>query len=151
MKKIFWIPVLAVSIGALCSCDKYDDLNNPGGNKSVENTFKTMYAGVNHVEWEKEGNYWKADFWKDGREMEAWFTLDGQWYQTITDITFAELPEAVKAAFLAGEYGGWRVDDVDMFERKDSPTFYVLDVESGNRDYNLYYSLDGTLIKAVRD
>ncbi len=150
MKTIFLIPVLVVSMFTFQGCNSDDDLNNPR-NEAVEVAFKTMYTEVTHVEWEKKGNYWVADFWKDGKEMEAWFTMDGQWYQTETDITFAELPETVKASFTSGNYKDWRVDDVDKFEHRDTGTFYVLDVEKGNQDYDLYYSPDGTMIKAVED
>ncbi len=137
-------------IFVLQGCEN-DDLPNPGGNKEVESTFKSMYSGVTRVEWEKKGNYWVVDFWKESKEMEAWFETNGNWYQTETDISFAELPETIKNSFQSGEYKDWRIDDVDMFEQKDSEPFYILDVEKGNQDYDLHYSIDGTLIKAVPD
>lgn len=151
MKKIFFIPILALGIFIWQGCDQYDDLPYPGENKSVESTFKTMYADVAHVEWEKKGKYWIAEFWKEDKETEAWFETNDSWYQTETDISFAELPETVKTAFQLSEYKDWRVDDVDMFERRNTDTFYILDVEKGNREYDLYYSSNGTMIKKVAD
>lgn len=146
MKKILLIPLLVLGLFAWQGCNDDDDLRNPGGNTDVESAFNAMYSDADRVEWEKKGNYWVADFWKDGREKEAWFEMNGNWYQTETDITFAELPETVKTAFGASEYKDWRVDDVDMFERNDAEIFYILDVERGNQDYDLYYSSDGTMI-----
>jgi hypothetical protein len=110
-----------------------------------------MYADAAYVEWEKKGAYWAADFWHNNREMEAWFTMDGQWYQTESDLAFSELPEMVRTAFQSGDFKDWRVDDVDMFEHRDNGTFYVLDIERGNQDYHLLYSPDGALMQAVED
>lgn len=151
MKKIFLIPVFALGILLSQGCDKNDDLTTPGGNKEVENTFKTMYSDVKQVEWEKKNEHWIADFWQNNKEMEAWFHQSGVWYQTETDIRFEELPEIVRAAFSASDYQSWHVDDVDMFEHKEQGVFYVLDVEKNNKEYDLYYSPDGTVIKAIPD
>lgn len=151
MKTIFLFTALAVILCIGQGCDNNDDLPSPNGNEKVENTFKLMYPDATSAEWEKKGPYWTVDFREDGKEKEAWFDEDGNWYQTETDLAFIELPEAVKTSFQSGDYGDWRVEDVDMFEYKDADTFYVLEVEKGNQDYDLYYSSDGTMIKAVAD
>ena len=57
----------------------------------------------------------------------------------------------VKTAFQQGEYSTWKVDDVDMIERRDVETVYVLEVEQGNSEVDLYYSPDGILVKTVLD
>lgn len=151
MKKIFLLPALALSLFLTQGCDKNDDLATPGGNKEVENTFKTMYSDATRVEWEKKSEYWIADFWQNNKEMEAWFYPSGIWYRTETDIHFEELPEVVRTTFSTSEYQTWHVEDVDKFDHKDQGVFYVLDVEKGEREYDLYYSPDGTIIKAVPD
>lgn len=151
MKKYFFIPALIFTIFFAQGCDDNDDLSTPDGNKNVENIFKERYPNATHTEWEKKGEYWVADFWQDGKEVEAWFTVSGTWHQAETDITYAALPEAVKTAFQTGDYKDWRVEDVDMIERNNEETFYLLDVERGNQDYDLSYAPDGTLISATPD
>jgi len=150
MKKNYLIMVLVAAVFVLQGCDK-DDLPTPVGNGEVEGAFVTMYDGVSHVEWERKGEYWTVDFRKNNKEMEAWFNQAGEWFLTETDIRFDELPEAVKAAFQASEYSGWRIDDVDMVERKEMETSYVLEIEQGKQECDLYYSPDGTLVKVVAD
>ncbi len=151
MKRICFFTGLIMSLFVFTGCDDNDDRTHPDS-QEVENTFKAMYPDASRVDWERKGDYWIVDFWKNAKEMEAWFDLNGEWYQTETDLIYTDLPEAVKTAFQSGEYKDWRVDDVDLIERKDTEKFYVLDVEKkGSPDYDLHYSIEGTLIKAVAD
>jgi hypothetical protein len=57
----------------------------------------------------------------------------------------------VKETFLAGQYATWGVDDIDKYEREDL-TFYLVEVEKkGQKDMDLYYTEDGTVLKEVED
>ena len=149
MKRIILMFAFVAGAFIIQGCED-DDLRRPG-NQTVENSFTEKYAGATAIDWEKKGDYWVVDFRKDNKKMEAWFGNDGEWYLTETDISFDALPEPVKTAFLASEYQSWRIDDIDMIERKDMETVYVLEVEKGNEEYDLYYSSDGTLLKTVAD
>ncbi len=149
MKRFFLILVPVIGTFVLSGCGD-DDLRHPD-NPTVEDAFTAKYAGATGIDWEKKGDYWVANFRKDAKDMEAWFGNDGEWYLTETDIPFDALPEAVKTAFSASEYQAWHIDDIDMVERKGMETVYVLEVEKGDREYDLYYSSDGTLLKAVGD
>lgn len=134
----------------LQSCND-DDNNGTANNTAVENEFATRYPGASRIDWEVKGNYYVADFWLNNQESEAWFSWDGNWYYTETDILFEQLPEAIKTAFGQSEYTTWHIDDVDVLDRKDMEVIYVVEVEQGNQEYDLYYSVDGMLIKAIHD
>ena len=41
------------------------------------------------IEWETKGAYYVADFHEDNFEKEAWFTKDGVWQMTETDLRYA--------------------------------------------------------------
>ncbi len=151
MEKPYVLLALLFGICVFQSCDENDEWAHPK-DKEVETAFNEMYPGATRMEWETKQGYWVVDFWENSKEVEAWFSPGGEWYQTETDITYAELPQAVQTAFESGDYKDWRVDDVDKMERKDEGTFYILDVEkAANPDYDLYYTADGTLIKAKVD
>lgn len=137
--------LLAVS---LVSCDKNDDNYLP--DTKIVTAFTEQYAGAQYVEWEQEGLYQKAEFQLSGTDMEAWYSQTGEWLMTESDITYAALPEAVRTTFESGEYKTWMKDDVDKIERADRETVvYVLEVELGEQEKELYYEEDGTLIKAL--
>ena len=148
MKKISLV-LLALSAIIFYSCDKDDDDLRHTDNTLVESTFNQMYSNASRIEWEKKGTYWVVDFHKDNFEKEAWFAQDGSWVFTKTDYQYNLLPQAVKDAFAAGQYATWRIDDVDMVERKNLETVYVIEVEQGNSERDLYFSPQGTLFKDV--
>ena len=57
------------------------------------------------------------------------------------------LPDAVQNAFRNGQYANWRVDDIDKYERLDR-TFYLIEIETnGQRDRDLFFAEDGSLLK----
>ena len=67
-------------------------------------------------------------------------------------LSYDQLPEAVRKAFSASEYADWRVEDAERASRvRDSNRVYVLEVEKGQTEYELFYAEDGVLIRAVVD
>ncbi len=149
MKRLFLIQTLVIYAFIFYGCENDDNLHP--GNQTAEKAFTSKYPDATRIDWEKEGEYWVVDFYSDANEMEAWFGQTGEWYLTETDLLFNALPEAVQTAFSTGEYQSWRIDDIDMIERKDMETVYVLEAEKENQEYDLYYSSDGTLLKTVAD
>lgn len=129
-------------------CDK-DDNYTP--NATIVNALNAKYPQAGRVEWDMKQNYHVAEFWQNGVEVEAWFDSNGKWMMTETDIKFPSLPEAVKNSFNASEYKTWRIEDVDKIEKTGMETVYVIEVEKGIQEINLYYAEDGTLIKAILD
>jgi len=146
--KLLFFALLAVSMVSFSGCNDDDDNYTP--EEAVVNAFKTKYPDAQRIEWETKAGYKVADFVLNAKESEAWFQTDGKWVMTETDILFDELSAEIQAAFKAGKYKDWRIDDVDKLERVDSETVYVIEVE-GTGEYDLYYAEDGTLLKEVQD
>ena len=136
--------ILALGFLAL-SCS--DDDNFEPDNSAVKNAFATKYPGASVDEWEMKFTYYVANFRLDNNETEAWFESNANWVFTETDLTYAKLPDAIKTSFEASEYKNWEKDDIDKIERPETETVYILEVESGNTELDLYYSEDGELMK----
>lgn len=155
MKKFFYyLCVLVSGVVFLNSCDSDDDdIRLSDVPETVLVTIGEMYPDMSAVEWERNRGYYVAEFWYQGVERHAWFSGNGAWHMTETDLgrSLANLPEPVQNAFLATQYATWEVDDIDMYERPDI-TFYLIEVEAnGQRDRDLYFSADGTLLKNETD
>ncbi len=152
MKAKFLMPLVIGCLLVFTACNDDDD-DNIKVPQEVSNAFKARYPDASRVSWEKEHSYYVADFWRSdmSAEAEAWYDGAAKWYLTVTEIGYNSLPQPVKTAYTAGEYAAWRVDDTDMVERDGFETVYVLEVEKGNQEYDLYYTSDGTLVKAVPD
>jgi hypothetical protein len=73
------------------------------------------------IEWERKGDYFVADCWMDGREMDVWYDVQATWKLTETDILWEGLPPTVQTAFEGGEYAQWRREDIDMLEYPVQP------------------------------
>ncbi|MDR2893971.1 MAG: PepSY-like domain-containing protein, partial [Alistipes sp.] len=145
MKTTIFSTLLAAA--ALAACDDDGIRVDP----VVDEAFRGLYPGATRVEWERNMDHCVAEFRRGRNDAEAWFTHAGVWCMTETDISYAELPQAVRTAFEQGDYAAWRVDDVDMLEYPDRQTVYVVEVESGNAERDLYYTPDGILFKTRPD
>lgn len=127
------------------ACD--DDDDNITVPQTISQALTAKYPSASRVEWERKGAYYVADCWLNGKEAEAWFDAQGVWKLTETDILWTDVPEAVQTAFNAGEYAAWYKDDLDMLEYPSSPTLYVIEVEQGRTEIQLFYQADSTLAK----
>lgn len=148
MKKTILLLAVAGAL-ALQSCE-----NNKKGvnvNAEVKEAFTAKYPGAKDVRWNTRNTYSIAEFKDNGTNASAWFDGAGTWYMTETDIPYTALPQAVQTSFKASEYGVWRVDDVDMIEREGAETIYVIEVEQGASEADLYYTPDGVLVKTLLD
>lgn len=141
MKRCCWLLIGVLFV--LAGCDENSGMVPDPAKK----TFKSMYSGATHVEWELKGGYYVAEFRHDGKEKEAWFDEDGVWWLTETDVPVSQLPRSIKDAIGNSAYASWRIEDVDYIERKDTEPFYVVEVELGEQERNLYYTPDGVFIK----
>lgn len=146
MKKFVFWAMMTLGVVGLQSCDKDDD-NHVQVSANLQEAFDTRYPNVSRVDWEQNGQFYEAEFADNGYENKAWFTPDGVWVMTEYDIPFAQLPQVVQDAFKTGAYASWRVDDVDKIEKTDASVIYVIEVESGEKEYELTYLEDGTLIR----
>ena len=147
--KIYTLLIAFCAAWSLHSCDNDDD-ESIAVPTALQEAFSTKYPNVKNVKWETKAGYYVADFY-DGYEASAWFTTDGNWHMTETDIPYTALPDPVKSAFEASDYKTWRRDDVDKLERQGIETVYVIEVENQNQEVDLYYSVDGVLIKSIAD
>ena len=150
MKNVVLNAVLFMVIGfSLASCSDDDDFNLE--NQAIESAFSSLYPNATVTEWEMKFTYYVAEFKQNNFETEAWFDADASWVLTETDLNYAALPDSVVAGFEASEYASWKLDDIDKLERPESSTVYIIEVESGNTEIDLYFSEDGVLLKTEEE
>lgn len=158
MKKWKWIGMAmacAVGMVAFTSCDDDDNDDYARVPDAVTAAFSHQYGNPGYVEWDSErGGYYVAEFRKDGRDHEAWYTQAGLWAMTEVDYgrSLADLPQAVQSGYAATAYAldAWTVDDIDEIQRPDYETVYKIEVEKrGQDDHDLYFDLGGTLYRDV--
>lgn len=148
MKKFAIRMLVLASLCMMSACGDNDGVEVPS---QVQSVFSEMFPSASRVEWERRGAYLVADFYDDGYDADAWFDAAGVWYMTETEIPYRMLPAAVRTAFETGDYAAWKVEGVEKVERPDKELLYVIEAERGAAEYDLCYSEDGTLVRAVPD
>lgn len=160
MKKLFFTCILSASLlGVLTACT--EDEQTPGASdvpESILTRFNTDYPDAQNVKWQQEGTYYVASF-SDGQSTDntAWYEHNGRWGMTKYEMPFDHLPPTVTEAFANTEYGqdgsAWRVErEVDVLERRDNTeTLYIIEVEQGETEVDLYFTEEGVLIKELID
>ena len=149
LKMYFIMLALGLFSFAMQSCD--DDDEDAPVSEQLEKAFINEFGNVAH-NWSTRGTNHVASFNQDNTEKEAWFDANGVWLMTETDIAYDALPAPVKQAFEAlTQYEGWKRDDVDMLERKGMEKVYVIEIEKGKEELNLFFDVNGNLLKEVAD
>lgn len=150
--RLMFLSLFAMMAISLVACSDDDDSSNRFENlpMEVQKAFLNKYPDSRATEWDREGMYYVIEFKRGKFEAEAWF--DGPtWFMTETDVSYSKIPSAVNAALKSSVYASWHVDDVDVVERNAMPTLFIIEVEKGKIEVDLYYLEDGTLIKEVVD
>lgn len=149
MKTRLFLAVIAMTCVTFFSCDD-DNLNVAD---KYDSAFQALYPEAEHVRWEKERGYYVADFWRNDMqaEAEAWFNKQANWIMTVTEINYNDVPQEVKDAYQVSDYSRWYLEDTDKVKHHTKGIVYVLEVEKNEVEYDLYFSADGTLIKAIKD
>lgn len=148
-KNIFGWLLAACCVVTFWSCEKEDDLPASKVPADVKTAFDAKFPATRGVEWEKKSGYYVAEFRENGVSIEAWYDANAVWCMTETDLRtdLTALPGLVQNAFQTSQYADWYVDDIDKYERQGD-TFYLIEVEkAGEKDRNLFYAEDGSLLK----
>lgn len=141
---ILMMMCVAMLAFSACSDDNNDSIKVP---ESISQALLAKYPAATQIEWEQKGNYFVADCKMDGKEMEVWFNAKAEWQLTEVDINWNDLPETVQTDFMGGEYATWEREDIDWLQYPSQPMVYVIEVEKGNTDYQLFYSEEGNLLE----
>ena len=145
--KLFLLALCGLFVFA--SCD--DDDNKYQPDQTITKAFDEKYPDAGKVKWETKKGYEVADFHLSGNDAEAWFDPQGKWLMTKTEINYGLLPEPVRLDLAKNAYKDWKATDFDKLERAGAATLYIIEVEQGDKEVDLYYTEDGILIKTVAD
>ena len=118
--------LIATLSSGFTACNDDDDVAPQNVKAEVMATFQQMFPNVN-AHWEMERGKYKAEFFNNGNEVEAWFQIDGTWVRTKTDLRIDQLPVAIRER-IAADYVGYYIDDADFIETP-AETYYLIEIE----------------------
>lgn len=156
MRKLPFCALLISGMLFFVSCN--NDENEPIANvnnaipQAILDVFQSQY-GNTRAEWSVRNGYAIAEFWGENGETTAWYSLNnGSWGMTETEIPFTALPDAICTAISQSAYANWVPDEwVDVLDRNGAERLYVVELENGGVEVDLYYTESGILVNEQVD
>lgn len=149
------LPLVLMTMGmTMQSCGDDDDDDIVNVSAKFDNALKALYPDATGVKWETKRAYHVAEFTKGFTSYDVWF--DSNAVNVMTEMDYGKdlflVPDnAVSGAFPTSEYGTWTIDEITHYVRP-ADEFYIFEVSKpGREDMDLYYSTDGTLLKAIAE
>ena len=116
----------------------------------IADNFKKSYPKASSLEWEKEGNLYKAEFevgWLN--DHTAWYTEAGERVKFSEEIAKKQLPENILAK-IKTDFKGYRVDNVRKITTGKAVT-YDVDLNSLKQDWDVVFDSEAKVISKIED
>ena len=125
------------------------ELKNKQVPAAVHQEFGKRYPNMFAYEWEykKKKGYYRAEFIDNGMELKAYFTREGRWIKTKTEIKKAQLPEEIWKSLSQTNFQNWKVDDIDRLQTPKFPSVYKLEMKNGKQKIYLYFLTNGKQVE----
>jgi len=111
--------------------------------------FRADFPDARNVEWETNNEVFEVEFYIGHSEFDAYYDKDGNLLMYVQDLSTRDLPEVIRNAAQA-RLPGYRFDDIDKVV-KGTRTYFVIEMERGDLEYQLVISNDGTILSERRD
>lgn len=142
-----WTMVLMLTVLSFGACS--EDESNPAlvPPDNIVEALKQLYPSAQNIEWEMKGDYYVADCWVTGDELDVWFDANANWVMTENELeSIDQLVPAVYTAFMNSDYNEWVVTDVYVLTFPLNPSESVIQVKQGSQRHSLYFLQEGGLL-----
>ncbi|MGM9804637.1 MAG: PepSY-like domain-containing protein [Muribaculaceae bacterium] len=167
-KMVGGLALTSTMLLAACSNNDDDYLNSQvtlpdAVTTEVYAEFQNNYPGAANVSWSASDGYAIADFYftatrsNSNCSTTAWYKLtDGKRKMQCQDISFSELPEAVRTAFAESDYASWTVDErahmLTRYVDDTVTTIYIVRAttmgdDDATQEVSIFYTEDGVAVK----
>lgn len=116
----------------------YADLLPASYTSLVQQFIEQRYPKARILDMDNERNGIEVEILDGPKHRELYFDVAGNWKRTETELTSAELPQAVCDAFANSDYARYGIEEAYLIEKHDL-TYYLLETEVDDRDIYLYY------------
>ena len=118
-------------------------------NDVLAQRFRQDFPEARNVEWETNNEIYEVEFYIGHSEFEAFYDKDGNLLMYVQELLTRELPDVVRNAAQA-RLPGYRFDDIEKVV-KGTRTYFVIEMERGDQEYELVISNKGTILSEKRD
>jgi hypothetical protein len=115
--------------------------------EAVKEAFSTQYPGAENVTYEDNLVSVQVHFQKNGEKMVAAYNNKGRWKNTEKELSYDQLPEAVKDGFQKSKYADWKVSEVKLIYQPGGADRYRIKAEKNDiKKKNVYFNKSGRLV-----
>ncbi len=119
MKKLIFAALIAVSVSASAFATDVNKIDA----MAVEN-FQSTFLGASNVEWTSKEAFTKASFLQNGKKVEVFYNLDGEFIATTTEVSMNEVPTFVKRIF-EKNYSDYDVKEAFKFIANEKENYFI--------------------------
>ncbi len=123
-------------------CSRQPEVQPP---VAVANAFASRFSEAGKVQWDSTGNEYRAAFNEAGHPVTAFFTPDGSWIKTETEMISSELPSVVVQT-IVGAFPGNTVMKTARVDSAGNVTYYRLDIRRKNNASVVRLSTGGVIL-----
>nr|PZN49708.1 MAG: hypothetical protein DIU61_16470 [Bacteroidota bacterium] len=109
----------------------------------VSSALTSKFAKAKDIEWEMEGDLFKADFEVNSRDHELWIDRSGSIRRHREELSRRDLPQVITEK-VKTEFQEYRIDDAHKVE-DNGKILYHIDLDGPDEDREVWFAEDGTI------
>lgn len=137
MKSLLIILLLFITVSVISAEDKVPE--------KVKTKMAELYPNAKELNWDIEDGNFEAEFEFNGNDMSVTFDKNADVLETETKITFDKLPAKIQKN-VKKDYPDHEVSEAAKIDKK-GVIYYEVELEKGEKEFDVLYSADGSLIK----
>lgn len=145
MKTLKTLTAAALIIGATACTKDQTPASSENLPEQVGSSFSKQNPDVKDVKWEKEGDYFEAEFEVDGKEVEVVYDKDGKVIAKEMEIDASSLPQAING-YINDNFSGSDIEEACEVKQKGE-TFYMVEIETADGETELLFDHEGKFLK----
>ncbi len=113
---------------------------------SVAASFKSKYPTAGKVNWQlANANEYRANFVMKKTLRSAYFSADGPWRQTETQLKTIELPKMIRQS-VSKQFIGYAIKRALKIEKREGAAVYEVLIKKGTKSYSVTYAVTGEML-----
>ncbi|MCB0713918.1 MAG: PepSY-like domain-containing protein [Ignavibacteriae bacterium] len=112
---------------------------------AVVKAFKSTYPDVATPEWEREGEYYEAEFDVHGIENSVRFSAEGSIVATEVEMSISDIPSSI-ITFIKRSYAGYEIGEGAKVTTSEG-TFFEVEIVGKGKEYELLFDAEGHPVK----
>jgi hypothetical protein len=111
--------------------------------EAMMKAFESKFAHIEKISWAKENvNEYEAEFTLNGLNYSANFSINGEWLETESPVSFDKLPQEVQKSFSTAHKVN-EIKTVSKIETSQGSVKYEIEIKKVVGTSELFYTADG--------